>query len=80
MQTGPLFRPRYRKPEDGAREETSCLKLGISSLAPAARLFANPGNRLECSEAYMCNRQVHSLQFIFLFLQKKKKTLLGNEI
>lgn len=80
MQTGPLYRPCYWKPEDRAREGTSCLRLGISSLAPAARLFANPGNRLECGETYMCNRQVHSLQFIFLFLQKKKKTLLSNEI
>lgn len=80
MQTGRLFRPRYRKPEDEAREGTSCLRLGISSLAPAARLLANPGNQLEYGETYMCNRQVHLLQFIFLFLQKKKKTLLGNEI
>lgn len=77
MQTGPLFRPRYRKPEEGAQEGTSYLRLAISSPAPAERLFAKPGTRAECGETYMCNRQVHSLQFIFL---EKKKTLLGNEI
>lgn len=37
------------------------------------KTVCKPGNRLECGETYMCNRQVHSLQFIFLFLQKKKK-------
>lgn len=73
VQTGPLFRPRYRKPEEGALEGTSCLGQGISSSAPAGgRLFAKPGTRAECGEPYMCNRQVHWLQFIFLFLQKKK--------
>lgn len=47
VQTRPLSRPRSQKPEDGAREGTSRLRLGISSQAPAARLFANPGNPLE---------------------------------
>lgn len=80
VQTGPLFQPRYRKPEEGALGGTSCLGQGISSSAPAGgRLFAKPGTRAECGETYMCNRQVHSLQFIFLFLQKKK-SLLGNKI
>lgn len=79
VQTGPLFRSRYRKPLEGALGGTSCLGQGSSSPAPAGRLFAKPGTRAECGETYMCNRQVHSLQFIFLFLQKKKSPL-GNKI
>lgn len=43
----------------GAPGGTRCPPPGIRFRAPAARLFANRCTRIECSEIYMCNRQVH---------------------
>lgn len=43
----------------GAPEGTGCPRPGIRSGAPAARLLANRCARVECSETYMCSRQVH---------------------
>lgn len=43
----------------GAPQGTSCPWLGIRSREPAVRLFANRRARVQCSETYMCNRQVH---------------------
>lgn len=40
-------------------EGTGCPRPGTRSGAPAARLFANRCARVECSETYMCSRQVH---------------------
>lgn len=79
VQTGPLFRPRYRKPLEGALGGTSCLGQGISSPAPAGRLFAKPGPGQSAAKptcaidrCIRCN--------LFFSSCKKKKIPLGNKI
>lgn len=71
LQTGEaaLQSPITGNPE-GAPEGIRCPRSGIGSPARAARLFANRCAWVECSETYMCNRQVHLFYFIFIFLQK----------
>jgi hypothetical protein len=69
MQAGPLFKAQLPETQRESRRGPAA-QGWESALWRRLRDFANRGAQVECSGTSMCNRQVHSFPFIFIFLQK----------